>query len=311
MAALEISTLVTRTPSDAAEHCGRVRVVSRQLSSIRLASLFDTGAYAATTAERVQRAVELGPRYYLRDVPRYVLQRRRLGLPPLDWGVLRSPTRSFRARAYLPGTPPPNLHEAYELLNEAGVRFDNPQLRTEALAARWWSARGASGDVIECGAFRGATSLLLAVLGRLNGLQQTVLMLDTFAGMPAPSVFDSSRREGEYSAPKGWPERLRELARTLGVADRVEVHPGLFTDTFRELTASQRFAFVHIDANIYEGTLDACKFCLPRIAEGGVVVFDDYNGLCDLGARLAIDQALHPLGLTPSPLAECSAYLQF
>jgi hypothetical protein len=39
-------------------------------------------------------------------------------------------------------------------------------------------------------------------------------------------------------------------------------------------------------------------------------VFDDYNGLCDLGARLAIDQYLAPFGLRPRPLVGCSAILR-
>ncbi len=71
-----------------------------------------------------------------------------------------------------------------------------------------------------------------------------------------------------------------------------------------------RFAFAHIDANLFESTREACAFTLPRVAPGGIVVFDDYNGVCDLGARLAIDLCLGRGAVRPSPLAWCSCYLR-
>ncbi|HEX4418953.1 MAG TPA: TylF/MycF/NovP-related O-methyltransferase [Kofleriaceae bacterium] len=277
------------------------------------AALFDSSHYAADLGQRLRRGFELGPKYYLFDVPRYVQQRRKLKLPLLDWQVLWNPVRSFRGTTYVQLPLPPRYDEALELLRRAGVQFTNPRMRTEALVGMWWSARDATGDVIECGAYRGATSLLLAVLGKLHGLAQRVLMLDTFAGMPEISEFDSSRKSGEFAPPTGWPAIIAEQIGALGVADRTEVHQGLFGETFARLAARDpKFAFGHIDANIFEGTRDACSYVLPRLATGGVVVFDDYNGLMDLGARLAIDDYLREAqgGARPLPLAESSAYLR-
>jgi hypothetical protein len=277
--------------------------------------LFATHHYASALRDRVRRGLELGPKYYLLDVPRYVLQRRKLELPMLDWHALWNPVRSFRGTTYLQLPLPPHYDEALGLLHAAGVQFNNPRPRTEALVGMWWAARAAPGDVIECGAYRGATSLLLAVLGRLNGLAQKVLLLDTFAGMPPPSEFDSSRKPGEFAPPTGWPGIIAAQIAALGVADRTEIHEGLFADSFARM-ADPRFAFAHIDANIFEGTRDACAYVVPRMTAGGAVVFDDYNGLMDLGARLAIDAylAAEPgraaAPRKPRPLAECSAYLR-
>jgi hypothetical protein len=273
--------------------------------------LFDTAHYATGLRERMRRGFELGPKYYLLDVPRYVRQRLRRGLPLLDLEALWNPVRSFRNMSYLQLPLPPHYDEALALLHAAGVRFDNPRSRIEALVGLWWDVHAVAGDVIECGAYRGATSLLLAVLGRLEGVPQKVLMMDTFAGMPPPSAYDSSRRAGEFAPPDGWPDIIRRQTTELGVADRVEIHQGLFSEHFPALaTRGVRFSFAHIDANIYQGTLEACEFTLPRMAAGGAVVFDDYNGLMDLGARLAIDEAVTRRGKKPLPLAECSAYLR-
>jgi hypothetical protein len=275
--------------------------------------LFATDHYAAGIGQRVRRSFELGPRYYLVDIPRYLRQRRRLDLPVLDWRALWNPVRSFRPEVYVDLPAPPRYVEALDLMRRAGVQFSNTPRRIGTLSALWWDARTAEGDVIECGAYRGATSLLLAVLGKLNGVAQRVLMFDTFAGTPPPSRYDSSRRTGEFALPVGWPATIAEQSAALGVADRTEVHQGLFADSFARLAPrARRFAFAHIDANIFDGTRDACEFCLPRMSPGAAVVFDDYNGLLDLGARLAIDAHLAASGRgdRPQPLAECSAYLR-
>ena len=275
------------------------------------ADIYETTVYASTLGQKMRRGLDLGPKYYLRDLPRYFRQRRKLDLPLRDFGVLRNPVRSFQNGTYHQVPLPPHYDEALTLLKAAGVRFDNQQSRIEALAGLWWQTRDVEGDVIECGAYRGGTSLLLAILGRLNGIAKKVHMLDTFAGMPAPSEFDSARESGEFAPPEHWPTVIRQQANTLGVDDLVEVHEGLFSESFPALAERELvLAFCHIDANIYQGTLEACEFTLPRMSSGGVMVFDDYNGLCDLGARLAIDVALGASGRRPQPLAECSAFVQ-
>jgi hypothetical protein len=273
--------------------------------------VFASGNYATTLRDRVRRGFELGPKYYAVDVPRYFAQRRKLKLPVFDWGALINPLRSFRNTTYVRLPLPPHFDEALRLIRNAGVRFDNPRSRIEALAGLWWDVHAVGGDVIECGAYRGATSILLAVLGKLNDVPQKVLMLDTFAGMPAPSQFDSSRQGGELKPPQGWLEIIRRQLDELGLEDRVEIHQGLFVDTFVKLEPRDiQLSFAHIDANIFQGTLDACEYTMPHMAAGGAVVFDDYNALMDLGARLAIDSFVGRGGHRPLPLAECSAYLR-
>jgi predicted O-methyltransferase YrrM len=274
-------------------------------------AVFDDSHYAGTWLRKLRRAAELGPRYYLWDLPRYFAHRRARKLSLWDPGALTNPLREFRPGGPATWEAPPGYAEALEQFARLGLRLTMPRPRLEALVRAWWQARGAAGDVIECGAYRGATSLLLALLGRLNGLPQKVLVLDTFAGMPAVAAYDLGRSAGEFRPPPDQVELIRRQAEALGVGDRVEPHKGLFADTFAVLAPrGPRFAFVHIDANIYQGTLDACAFTLPRLAPGGLVVFDDYNGVCDLGARLAIDEHLAGRGLRPRALAGTSAYLR-
>src|SRR5262249_43305585 len=148
-------------------------------------------------------------------------------------------------------------------LRDAGVRLTIPRNRLEGLLGVWWSTRDVPGDTIECGSYQGATCLLLALLDKTHGIERVTFMLDTFTGMPVTSRHDLSRRAGEFLPPGDVVARIREQASVLGVADRVDVRQGLFCDTFKALEKPDlKFAFVHIDANIYQGTLEACQFTI-------------------------------------------------
>jgi Macrocin-O-methyltransferase (TylF) len=273
--------------------------------------VFDGSHYSSTPLEKFKRSLQLGPKYYSLDLPRYFLSRRVLRLPVWDLKAFLNPLREFRRKTYQRLPLPPGYPDALGRLRDAGVRLTMPQGRLEALLSAWWAVGAVSGQVIECGSYRGATALLIAVLGKMNQVPQAVLMLDTFKGIPQTSRFDVSRTAGEFVPPADQVAVITQQAAALGVQDRIEVHPGLFADTFEVLAKRDlSFAFVHIDANIYQGTWEACRFTIPRTSPGGIVVFDDYNGVCDLGARLAIDHFCAAKALKPLPLAGSSALIR-
>lgn len=272
--------------------------------------IFDATHYAGTLKQKLIRSLQLGPKYYLWDLPHYFAFRRSVGLRAWDGATLLNPFREFSRRLNCPFEMPPAYKTALNQLREVGVRVALPRLRLLGLLGVWWSCRSIPGDVIECGSYEGATGLLLALLGRLNRVNQECLLLDTFSGTPAPSRFDGSRVAGEFAQPADRVAILQRQAELLGVDDRVKIHRGLFSDTFATLKEKQpRFAFAHIDANIYAGTLDACEFVLPHMNRGGAVVFDDYNGVCDLGARLAINKYFRNRPERLKPLAGTSAFV--
>ncbi|HEX5446679.1 MAG TPA: class I SAM-dependent methyltransferase [Pirellulales bacterium] len=277
---------------------------------MNLGAAYSDELYARGLPRRLRRALELGWRYYVWDLPRYAWYRRGVGLKALDLQAITNPIVEFFDRKDKDGEPHVGFDDALSCLARAGVRLTLPPSRIGALARCWERTAPAPGDVIECGSYRGATGLLLALLGKLRGRPQKVLLLDTFRGSPGGCAFDSLRTTREYVLPEDHVGALRRQAEALGVNDRIEVHQGTFQESFERLaTRDARFALAHIDANLYQSTLEACRFVIPRVAAGGAVVFDDYHGPCDLGARLAIDQFLAPAGQRPRRLAGSSAVL--
>ena len=245
--------------------------------------LFDNRHYAGTFFKKLERSIYLGPKYFLWDLPTYFFDRRALHLPLRDSRVFLNPIREFKRRVYHNFDLPPGYADALRLLAATKVRLTMPRERLEALIGAWWTTNEVPGELIECGSFQGATALLLALLGKINGRDQLTLLLDTFSGIPEVTKYDRSRAQGEFLPAIDQVDMIQQQASVLGIQERIEVHRGLFTDTFAVLEKRNlRFAFVHIDANIYSGTQAACQFTIPRTSAGGVVVFDDYNGICDL-----------------------------
>ena len=193
-----------------------------------------------------------------------------------------------------------------------GARVAMPRLRLEALLGAWWLVPKRRRRRDRMRRLRGLDLPVdrrcwLAATGSRRGSTRSTRS----RARPRRRPSTAATGPGSSTRRAGRPEVLAQRARALGVEDRLVVHVGLFATTFAKLAPlDPRFAFVHIDANLFESTREACAFTLPRISPGGVVVFDDYNGVCDLGARLAIDVCLASYGPAPSPLAWCSSYLR-
>lgn len=273
-------------------------------------SVFDKSHYASSVGQKVVRTLQLGPKYYLRDLPLYFAHRRRLGLSPLDVQAIYNPIFDYARSGTSRFPRPPHFLDALGAVADAGVKINLPPSRFEAVASAWWASREAIGDVIECGSYEGATALFIAALGKLTGISQVVHLLDTFMGMPTVSRYDMGRMTGEQKPGQDQVSVILAQARELGVADAVVIHQGLFADTFRSWHAAATLRFAHIDANIYSSTFEACEFVRPRVSPGGIVVFDDYNGSLDLGARLAIDHYFWRSGERVSRLAGSSSYIR-
>lgn len=264
-----------------------------QLHSHRI---FRSEHYAGTFVDKIQRSFDLGPRYFLRDVPRYWSERRR-GAPvlsPMDLEVLWNPLHEFGLLKNAPVATPPGLEAVMDKLSATGLTIALKPERFLAVCSQWWHAAQGDATVIECGAYRGATGLAIALLGLNHGFNQDVHLFDLFG---TPCEFDASPVDGaqgtnRFAMEPSYPQTLRAYTQTLGIASRVHIHTGLFSDTFPNyISGKHPCKFAHIDANIYASTKQACNFVKPMLAEDAVVVFDDYHGITDLGARLAIDQS--------------------
>jgi O-methyltransferase len=122
------------------------------------------------------------------------------------------------------------------------------------------------GDMAELGVASGASAMMIA--SRAPG--RTLHLFDTFEGLPKPTRQDSARfkeRQYRYS--------LEEVQRYLKTED-VRFHRGLFPHSAAELSDA-RFAFVHLDADLYESTKAGLEWFYPRLNKGAILIGHDYD----------------------------------
>jgi Macrocin-O-methyltransferase (TylF). len=138
------------------------------------------------------------------------------------------------------------------------------------------------GDFAEVGVFRGGGA---RVLREVKG-DRTLHLFDTFAGMPETDpTRDTMHKAGDFADAS-----LESVQRYLGT-EGIRYYPGFFpaTTVGHEQTLA-RFAFVHLDVDIYQSTLDSLRFFYPRLSPGGMIVTHDYSAQSCPGVAAAYEE---------------------
>lgn len=142
-----------------------------------------------------------------------------------------------------------------------------------------------AGDFAECGVYRGGTALLLARVLQ-NRANKRLYLFDSFKGLPK---MDQERdpwfSEGQYCAEsiEAVEDLLRDFQRM------IDIRCGWIPETFRGLE-NNRYAFAHLDVDLYQSTLDCCNYFYPRLVPGGVLLFDEYAFAPSRGEKDAVDE---------------------
>jgi hypothetical protein len=127
--------------------------------------------------------------------------------------------------------------------------------------------------------------------------------VDSFAGFPTPQQEDFIPLQGREQAVSGAAfgagdaaapeEHVRAL---LAGFPQASIHRGWIPQVYSTLPEGP-WAFVHIDVDLYEGTLTSLEYFQPRMARGGVIICDDYGSTLFPGARSAWDEFCGAAGL--------------
>ena len=94
---------------------------------------------------------------------------------------------------------------------------------------------------------------------------------------------------------------VEKVQRYIGAHVNIRYKPGFFPETTAGLE-TEKFALVHIDADLYAPTVEALTFFYPRLSNGGVIIVHDYNHNWD-GIPKAINEFMETI---PESLIELS-----
>jgi hypothetical protein len=168
------------------------------------------------------------------------------------------------------------------------------------------------GDFVECGVWRGGSTMAAALtLLELGDRTRSLYLYDTFEGMPPPTDKDVSvlgkaastllaeRERKEGGGIWAYASRAdveRNLASTGYPKEHVHFVAGKVEDTL-PASAPDKIALLRLDTDWYESTRHELVHLYPRLVRHGILIIDDYGHW--RGAQQATDEYFGALPLKP------------
>ncbi|MCE0498127.1 MAG: TylF/MycF family methyltransferase [Methylacidiphilales bacterium] len=181
-------------------------------------------------------------------------------------------------------------------------------------AAKWVTRYHIPGDVVECGVFRGGSILMMAktIQASENTPDRCFWLYDTFEGMSAPDDRDISLLGPAHDSYKGslrkdgtsnWCrvdiDAVKALLAEHTVGLKTAFVKGKVEDTLNYADNLPKvISILRLDTDFYESTKKEMEVLYPLLADGGVLIADDY--LMWLGSRQAIDEYFSNNNIKPS-----------
>ena len=168
----------------------------------------------------------------------------------------------------------------------AELALASEKTRSFVRAWHYLSRAGVRGDYLEFGVYQGTGFVLslkaCAKFFRPDGDDPpTFFAFDSFEGLPeANKEMDSEVWvQGEYRASR---QLFENRIRTAAKGWRVGIVSGLFNESLQDAEkviceqGIKQAAFVNVDCDLYESTVDVLKFITPLVQTGTVLYFDDW-----------------------------------
>jgi hypothetical protein len=171
-------------------------------------------------------------------------------------------------------------------------------------AVTYVSRHGVSGDIVECGVWRGGSMMAVAVtLLSLGDTSRTLWLYDTYEGMSEPTERDVNR--GNRAARSRWERSQHDGHNAWNYASLDEVRQNLIATGYPESrlrfvkgkvedtlpgTLPGPIAILRLDTDFYESTYQELVHLYPLLVSRGVLLLDDYGHW--RGARDAVDRYL-------------------
>ena len=173
---------------------------------------------------------------------------------------------------------------AGEILRAGALRAFDARAAVMRLLSEQIRQEDIPGDTAELGVFRGdfAAMIQAAFPGR------TIHLFDTFEGFSESDVAVERQKGFSGAKPGDFSDTGMELVRQkLCDPEKAVFHCGHFPETFRGCENAE-FAFVSVDADLYQPTAAALPLFWERLSSGGVLLIHDVNSAQFAGAGQAV-----------------------
>jgi len=137
------------------------------------------------------------------------------------------------------------------------------------------------GIIVECGVWKGG---MIAGIASIAGAQREYFLFDSFDGLPAAKVIDGEKAlnwQANKTSPtyhdncKASVEVAKQAMELAGVQSYHAIE-GWFEDSLSRFSPKQPISILRLDADWYDSTLTCLRHLYPFVAEGGLIILDDY-----------------------------------
>ena len=144
------------------------------------------------------------------------------------------------------------------------------------------------GDIVECGVWRGGSTMVAALTLLEEGQTRTLHLFDTFTGMTAAGPEDGNTQGVPAGTFAVSADEVRANVLSTGYpADSVRLVVGPVEETL-PANAPASIAVLRLDTDWYASTLHELRTLYPLLSPGGVLIVDDYGHW--QGSRQAVDE---------------------
>lgn len=141
------------------------------------------------------------------------------------------------------------------------------------------------GDIAELGVYQGATAEIF--LDYCKRYDRKLFLFDTFNGF---SIKDIKDIDAEQDVSLFVDTDEYTVSRRLGNEENIRIKKGYFPKSVDDEVKNNKYAFVHIDCDLYQPIYAGLSFFWPRMSTGGMMVIHDYSSGFWEGATKAVNQ---------------------
>jgi O-methyltransferase len=139
------------------------------------------------------------------------------------------------------------------------------------------------GFIAEVGVFKGTTARLFH-----EALpDKEMLLFDTFEGFDERDI--KHKNEDSKAEVGGWDVSINEVKNFIGSSESIKIFRGYFPETTKDIDSNNRYALVHLDADLYNPQLSGLEYFYPKMTKGGVIIIHDCNNEY-YGSKKAVDE---------------------
>jgi len=181
----------------------------------------------------------------------------------------------------------PDFNKTFEYENNFYLTCDSSRLgKFLAHYQLFDMASKSTGEIVECGIFKGISFLRFAIFRELfeNYDTRKIIGFDIFGKFPKTKFKEDFKSRTKFIAEAGEQsiskEQLIKVLKNKGISQNYELVKGDITKTIPEYVEKHpelRISLLNLDTDIYEPAVTILEYLYPKIVKGGILVLDDYG----------------------------------